>query len=70
MLADNGVALGRAAVAKRQDECIPAKALLDMIDGRSTWTKREEAERHITACWHCVDAFSRMHEVCDVMRGK
>jgi hypothetical protein len=70
MLADNGVALGRAVTAQRQAECVPAKALLDMIDGRSTWSKREEAERHIINCWHCVDAFSRMHEVCDIMRGK
>jgi hypothetical protein len=70
MLADNGLALGRAVAATSAPECITAKALLDIIDGRSTWTKREEAERHITGCWHCVDHFSRLHEVCDLLRGK
>jgi hypothetical protein len=70
MLTENGAALGRAVTAQLQPECIPAKALLDMIDGRATWSKREEAERHIIGCWHCVDAFSRMHEVCDIMRAK
>jgi hypothetical protein len=69
MLADNGLALGRAVAAQAKPECVPAKALLDMIDGRSTWSKRMEAERHITACWYCVDHFSRLHEVCDLLRG-
>jgi len=70
MLADNGLALGRAVAAQAGPECISPKALLDIIDGRSTWSKREEMERHITACWHCVDHFSRLHEVCDLLRGK
>jgi hypothetical protein len=26
-------------------------------------------ERHVTACWHCIDHFCRMLEVVDVMRG-
>ena len=70
MLADNGLALGRTVAAQAQPECVSAKALLDIIDGRSTWAKREEMERHITGCWHCVDHFSRLHEVCDLLRGK
>lgn len=70
MLADNGLALGRAVGTQAGPECVSAKALLDMIDGRSTWSKREEAERHITGCWRCVDHFSRLHEVCDLLRGK
>ena len=70
MLADNGLMLGRAVVTQSVPECVTAKALLDIIDGRSTWAKREEAERHITGCWHCVDHFSRLHEVCDLLRGK
>jgi hypothetical protein len=68
LLEENGDRLGRAAAAKSTPECVSAKALLDMIDGRSTWTKREEAERHITGCWHCVDHFCRLHEVCDMLR--
>ena len=69
MLQDNGTALGRAAAAQATGRLhLPPKALLDIIDGRSTWSKREEMERHITACWHCVDHFCRLHEVCDLLR--
>jgi hypothetical protein len=68
MLADNGPALGKAVGVQAKPECITAKALLDIIDGRSTWSKRDEMERHITGCWHCVDHFSRLHEVCDLLR--
>ena len=70
MLADNGRSLGKAAAAQSTPECTPPKALLDMIDGRSTWSNREQAERHITGCWHCIDHFSRLHEVCDLLRSK
>ena len=70
LLTDNGLALGREAAALPTAECIPAKSLLDIIDGRATWSKREEMERHISDCWHCVDHFSRLHEVCDLLRGK
>jgi|SRR5581483_11094776 len=68
MLAEGGIALGRAVAVQKQPECIPPKKLLDVIDGRSTWANREEMERHITACWYCVDHFSRLHEVCDLLR--
>jgi hypothetical protein len=70
ILEDNGMSLGRAAAAQSTPDCVLPKSLLDIIDGRSTWSKREEAERHITACWHCVDHFSRLHEVCDLLRSK
>jgi len=70
MLEDNGRALGRAVTAQATPECVSAKALLDIIDGRSTWSTREEMERHINGCWHCVDHYSRLHEVCDLLRIK
>ena len=69
LLAENGVALGRAAAAGAGKDCLPAKSFLDMIDGRATWRVREEMERHITACWHCIDHFCRMAEVIGLLRG-
>jgi hypothetical protein len=69
LLADNGVALGRAALAAHTTDCLPTKALVDILDGRTTWQGREEMERHVTACWHCIDHFCRMLEVTHVMRG-
>jgi len=67
MLEESGAQLGRKAAAQSTPQCVSAKTLLDMIDGRSTWPKREEAERHITTCWHCIDHYCRLHEVCDLL---
>jgi len=68
-LQESGRQLGRAASAQSTEDCVPGKALLDIIDGRSTWYNREDLERHITACLHCIDHFCRLHEVCDLLRA-
>jgi hypothetical protein len=69
ILAENGISLGRAAAAARGAGCPGAKTFLDVLDGRTTWYGREEMERHVTACWHCIDHFCRMAEVIEVLRG-
>jgi hypothetical protein len=69
MLRENGLLLGRAAAAAGTNECLPAKAFLDVLDGRATWRGREEMEQHATACWHCIDHFCRLAEVLEVLRG-
>jgi hypothetical protein len=69
LLADNGRALGLEAAAAKTDECLLDKAFLDVLDGRETWRGREEMERHVTRCWHCVDHFCRMAEVIQAIRG-
>jgi hypothetical protein len=69
LLAGNGPALGQAASALRTQECLPAKAFFDVIDGRTTWRGREEMERHAKGCWHCLDHYCRLLEVVDVLRG-
>jgi hypothetical protein len=69
LLSENGRALGMAAAEGSGEECLPQKAFLDVLDGRTTWVARESMERHITGCWHCVDHFCRMVEVVDLMRG-
>jgi hypothetical protein len=68
LLADNGRALGMEAAAVSTKDCLPAKTFLDVLDGRSTWRGREEIERHVVNCWHCVDHFCRMAEVIEVLR--
>ncbi|HJZ95697.1 MAG TPA: hypothetical protein VKE70_04280, partial [Candidatus Solibacter sp.] len=55
LLAENGLALSRAAGTAGTPDCLPAKAFLDILDGRTTWSGREQMERHVTACWHCID---------------
>jgi hypothetical protein len=69
LLAKNGFALGREAASAGGKDCLPAKTFLDVIDGRATWRGREEMERHILGCWHCIDHFCRLHEVVELLRG-
>jgi hypothetical protein len=69
MLRENGLRLGRLAAAARGPECLPSKTFLDVLDGRTPWNGREELERHVSGCLHCVDHFSRMAEVIEVLRG-
>jgi hypothetical protein len=69
ILAENGRALGRAAASAGTDECLPPKTFLDMLDGRTTWQGREQLERHVTRCWHCIDHFCRLVEVVELLRG-
>jgi hypothetical protein len=42
---------------------------LDVLDGRTTWPKRDQMTNHVTACWHCIDHFCRMVEVLELLRG-
>jgi hypothetical protein len=68
MLRENGLRLGRQAAATGGEECPPAKTFLDVLDGRSSWSGREQMERHVTGCMHCIDHFSRMAEVIELLR--
>ena len=68
LLAENGPALGQEAAAGKGEDCLPTKAFLDVVDGRTTWRGREMMERHLGGCWHCVDHFCRMLEVVHLLR--
>ena len=69
LLADNGPLLGQAAGALSTKDCVGAKAFFDVIDGRATWRGREEMERHVKGCWHCLDHYCRLLEVVDALRA-
>jgi hypothetical protein len=69
ILRDNGRRLGRAAASAGGTECLPSKAFLDVLDGRTTWQAREQMERHAAGCLHCVDHFCRMAETIELLRG-
>jgi hypothetical protein len=69
LLAENGPALGREAAAGSGKDCLPTKAFLDVVDGRTTWRDRETMDRHLLGCWHCVDHFCRMLEVMHLLRA-
>jgi hypothetical protein len=69
LLRENGRRLGKTAYEARGPECLPVKVFLDVLDGRMTWSGREQMERHVTGCFHCVDHFCRMAEVIELLRG-
>lgn len=69
ILPENGRALGTAAAAAKTEGCLPPKTFLDMVDGRTTWSGRDQLERHVTRCWHCIDHFCRLLEVVELLRG-
>ena len=69
ILAESGFSLGQAAAAHSTGDCLTPKAFLDVLDGRNTWRDREDMERHVTGCWHCVDHFCRIAEVIELVRG-
>lgn len=58
-----------ACPTKSAQDCLPAKAFFDVIDGRATWRGREEMERHVKGCWHCIDHYGRLLEVVDALRA-
>lgn len=68
-LADSGLALGRAAAQTGDKECLSVKVFLDVLEGRMNWRGREDMERHVIGCWHCLDHFCRMAEVIETLRG-
>lgn len=69
LLTENGPALGREAAAVTTPDCLPTKAFLDVVDGRTNWREREMMDRHLRTCWHCIDHFCRMLEVVHLLRG-
>ena len=69
ILAENGMALGRAASEAGGKDCYPSKAFLDILDGRTTWAVRERTDQHVTGCLHCVDHWCRMVETTELPRG-
>jgi hypothetical protein len=66
---ENGPQWGRAAAQARGADCLSPKIFLDVLDGRASWSGREEMERHVSGCLHCVDHFCRMAEVIELLRG-
>ena len=68
-LAGHACAFARATAAVRTEKCPPSAALLDYIDGRLTWTAREEVEGHVNSCWHSVDHLCRLREAAELLRS-
>jgi hypothetical protein len=68
VLERDGRALGVAAEAASGEQCIEARAFLDLLDGKMTWQRRADIEFHVNQCWHCVDHLCRLREVDELLR--
>ncbi|MBI3694253.1 MAG: hypothetical protein HY238_05370 [Acidobacteria bacterium] len=68
MLAQNRHLLDQEARARRTKECPAPKVFLRALDGQITWRDREELDRHLAGCWHCVDQFCRFREILFLSR--
>ena len=68
MLAQNRHMLAQEARARRTTECPVPKVFLRALDGQITWRDREELDRHLAGCWHCVHQFCRFREILFLSR--
>ncbi|MFQ5723147.1 MAG: hypothetical protein ACE5G6_01545 [Terriglobia bacterium] len=58
-------ALFAAIEQQRGEKCCPGRVFVRLADGQISWREREEAERHIESCLHCLD---RSAQYCEVAR--
>ncbi len=69
LLGENGAALGEAAkAAQPEPPPVTVKVLLDAIDGRITWSDRQQMERALAGSWPAIDLFCRVREADQVLR--
>lgn len=68
LLSENGRQLGCAAAAAGTPNCLASRSFLDLLDGRTTWNGREDLERHVRTCWHCIDHYCRLLEAAELAR--
>jgi hypothetical protein len=68
LLSENGRQLGRSAAGAATPQCLASKLFLDLLDGRTTWGGREDLERHVRNCWHCIDHYCRLLEAAELAR--
>jgi hypothetical protein len=52
-----------AAQSRRGSDCLPWKTFNNLINGQISWDEREAAERHLTGCVHCLNAFTAFQEM-------
>jgi hypothetical protein len=67
LIRNNAARLAPQAAAAHSDQCVPAKTYLDILDGRITWSRKQDAEAHLVQCWHCVDHFCRIREADSIL---
>ncbi len=57
------------AQSERGNDCLPWKTFNNLINGQISWADRESAERHISTCTHCLEAFTAFQEMIWLQKG-
>jgi hypothetical protein len=68
LLEQNRHLLAAEARLRQTKDCPDPRAWLRLLDGQITWRDRQDLERHLTACWCCVDRLCRFREVMRLSR--
>jgi hypothetical protein len=55
--------LVKDARAAKAEDCPSARLFLRIQDGQAGWYEKEPAERHLTQCLHCLEAWTALREV-------
>lgn len=55
-------ALFAAIEQQHGEKCYPHRLFVRMADGQITWREREDAERHLQECLHCLDRLAQYRE--------
>lgn len=63
-------ALMEAAEQTKTDACLPLKTFNNIINGQITWRERDAAEKHVAACFYCLDRFTTFQEVIRMIKDQ
>ena len=47
----------------KTENCLPAHQLVRIHDGQVSWYDKEPVEKHVSACLHCLEAWTGLREV-------
>jgi hypothetical protein len=47
----------------KTEKCLPTHQLVRVHDGQVSWYDKEPVEKHVSACLHCLDAWTGLREV-------
>lgn len=63
-------ALMEQAEQRRGDACLPLKTFNNIVNGQVSWRERDEAEKHVAACFYCLDRFTTFQEVVRMLKDR
>ena len=52
----------KQARASKTEKCTPGQEIVRIHDGQVSWYEKEPVEKHVSACLHCLDAWTGIRE--------